>query len=184
LPLHIFESRYQEMIAECLELNRSFGVLRAKEESLAEVGCTAEILAVTKKYEDGRMEIVTQGGERFEVLRVSQERAFLQGEIVFIEDDAGKATKEEVDEAIHLHAEIMRLAGAQPASAEEVEPSRLAFYLAGSLPLDLDFKQNLLAMRSEAERMRSLISYLRSILPNLRHSVRVRQKAGGNGHAR
>jgi len=93
LPLHIFESRYQEMIAECLELNRSFGVLRAKEESLAEVGCTAEILAVTKKYEDGRMDIVTKGGERFEVLRVSQERAFLQCEIVFIEDDAGKATK-------------------------------------------------------------------------------------------
>jgi Lon protease-like protein len=87
LPLHIFEPRYREMISECLEHNRNFGVLRAKEESIAEVGCTAEIIAVTKKYPDGRMDIVTQGRERFEVLQLNQERSFLQAEVMFINDD-------------------------------------------------------------------------------------------------
>ena len=48
LPLHIFEPRYREMISECLDQKKSFGVVRAKEEGVAEIGCTAEIITVTK----------------------------------------------------------------------------------------------------------------------------------------
>ena len=44
LPLHIFEPRYKEMIGECLERHEPFGVVRAVEKGLAEIGCTAEIL--------------------------------------------------------------------------------------------------------------------------------------------
>ena len=59
LPLHIFEPRYKEMIAECLENKKPFGMVRAKENAVAEVGCSAVILNVMKRYEDGRMDIST-----------------------------------------------------------------------------------------------------------------------------
>jgi Lon protease-like protein len=76
LPLHIFEDRYKEMIAECLENKQAFGVVRAKEDSsVAEMGCSAEILDVAKRYPDGRMDILTRGRERIEIMRVDQERA-------------------------------------------------------------------------------------------------------------
>lgn len=52
LPLHIFEPRYKEMVAECLEAGKPFGVLRAKEEGIAQIGCTAEITNVIKKYDE------------------------------------------------------------------------------------------------------------------------------------
>jgi len=68
LPLHIFEPRYKEMIAECLEQKKPFGVVRASSDGVAEIGCTAEIMSVTKKYDDGRMDILTRGVERFEVI--------------------------------------------------------------------------------------------------------------------
>jgi hypothetical protein len=55
--------------------------------------------------------------------------------------------------------------------------------LAGSLPLDLDFKQTLLGMTSEAERLRAIISFFETILPAMRRTMHVRRKAGGNGHA-
>src|SRR6267378_2518946 len=74
LPLHIFEPRYKEMIGECLARKSLFGVVRAQDEGVTEIGCTAEIIAVTKKYEDGRLEIVTEGRERFEVLEVNRQR--------------------------------------------------------------------------------------------------------------
>ena len=70
LPLHIFEPRYKEMISECLEQKRPFGMVRAQKDSLAEVGCTAVILNVFKKYEDGRLDIATQGKQRFEIVRL------------------------------------------------------------------------------------------------------------------
>ena len=182
LPLHIFEPRYREMISECLSREEPFGVVRAKAEGVEEIGCTAEIITVTKKYPDGRLDIVTEGRERFEVLQVNQERSFLQAEVLYLKDEPGNATTQERARALKLHSEIMTLAGAAPEKASEIESARLSFHLAGSLPLDLDFKQSLLGMKSEEERVQAVISCFEAILPNLRRSVQVRQKAGGNGH--
>jgi Lon protease-like protein len=182
LPLHIFEPRYKEMIGECLEQKTLFGVIRAQETNLADVGCTAEILAVTKTYDDGRMDIVAQGRERFELLEVNQERAFLRGEILYMADEPEKPSSEERARAIELHRQILALASAEQALPEG-EDSPLSYHLAGSLPLDLDFKQKLLGLRSEAQRIQTVIEYFEGILPSLRRAVLIRQKAGGNGHA-
>ncbi len=183
LPLHIFEPRYKEMILECLERNQVFGVVRAKEGGIADIGCTAEIVTVTKKYDDGRMDIVTQGRERFEVIQVSQERSFLQAEVLYLHDEAGAAGPERIQQAMTLHGEIMTLVGAVPEDAAAIDRQQLSFHLAGALPLDLDFKQSLLAMKSEGERLEAVIAFFESILPGMRRTVYVRRKAGGNGHA-
>jgi Lon protease-like protein len=181
LPLHIFEPRYKEMIGECLAAHRHFGVVRALEQSLADVGCTAEIVTVVKEYPDGRLDLVSEGRRRFEVLRVNQERSFLQAEILMISDEPGAPPEEDTSRAIQLHSELLAIAGAtQDLSA--ADPALLSFFLAGSLPLDLDFKQKLLAMRSEPERISLLISYLETIIPNLRRAATARERAGGNGH--
>jgi len=183
LPLHIFEPRYKEMIGECLAQKSLFGIVRAVEQSLAEIGCTAEIVTVTKEYPDGRLDIVTEGRKRFELLRVDQERSFLRAEIVFLEDEPDTPPKDETTRAIQLHSEILSLAGAvQDLSA--ADQAMLSFYLAGSLPLDLDFKQKLLALRSESQRISLLVQYLEAALPKLRRATRTREKAGGNGHVR
>jgi Lon protease-like protein len=182
LPLHIFEPRYKEMISECLEKKLLFGVVRAQETNLADIGCTAEILGVTKKYDDGRLDIVTQGRERFEILELNQERAFLQGEIAYVTDEPEKPTNEEIGHAVELHRQIMMLANSEQ-DLPGNEDSPLSYHLAGSLPLDLDFKQNMLSLRSEAQRIRTVITYFEGILPKLRRAVTMRQKAGGNGHA-
>lgn len=183
LPLHIFEPRYREMISECLDRNQHFGVVRGKDQELAEIGCTAEILTVTKKYPDGRMDIVTEGRARFEVIQLNQERSFLQADVLYLHDEPEVASKEEMAQAMKLHGEIMTLAGAEPEKSSEIGEGQLSFHLAGSLPLDLDFKQNLLGMKSEAERLRALISFFDTILPSMRRTVHVRRKAGGNGYA-
>src|SRR5207248_3107482 len=95
LPLHVFEPRYREMISECLQGQEPFGVVRTREEGIEEIGCTAEILTVTKKYDDGRMDIVTQGRDRFEVISVNQERSFLQAEVVYLQDEPERPTQAE-----------------------------------------------------------------------------------------
>jgi Lon protease-like protein len=183
LPLHIFEPRYKEMIGECRANNAPFGVVRALEDGVAEVGCTAEIVSVTKEYPDGRLDLVAEGRNRFEVLELNRQRSFLQAEVLLVRDEPDTPSPEDTARAIQFHLEILSLAGAlQDLSA--ADQSVLSFCLAGSLPLDLDFKQKLLGMRSEGERIQAVAAYLESILPNLRRSARAREKAGGNGHAR
>jgi Lon protease-like protein len=181
LPLHVFEPRYKEMMGECLAEHRNFGVVRAIEQGLADVGCTAEIITVVKEYPDGRLDLVSEGRKRFELLRVNQERSFLQAEVLLISDEPGTPPAEDTSRAVQLHSELLAIAGAtQDLSA--ADPSLLSFYLAGSLPLDLDFKQKLLGLRSEPERISLLISYLETIIPNLRRAATARERAGGNGH--
>jgi Lon protease-like protein len=185
LPLHIFEPRYKEMIAECLEQKKPFGVVRASSEGVADIGCTAEILSVTKKYDDGRMDIITRGVERFEVVEVNQERSFLRAEIAVVqdenEDEAGgeggdgpaTAAADLVMRAVRLHSEIAKLAGVEPVGPDE-HAANLSFLLAGSLPLDLDFKQNLLTTLSESKRLEAIMGYLEAILPGLRRASKAR----------
>jgi len=181
LPLHIFEPRYKEMIGECLAQHRTFGVVRAVEQGLAEVGCTAEIITVVKQYPDGRLDLVTEGRKRFELVRVNQERSFLQAEVLMIDDEPGTPPQKDTARALQLHSELLAIAGAKP-DISPADPSLLSFHLAGSLPLDLDFKQKLVSLRSEPERLSLLISYLETIIPNLRRAASARARAGGNGH--
>jgi Lon protease-like protein len=173
LPLHIFEPRYKEMIGECLESKKPFGIVRASDEGVADVGCTAEILQVIKKYDDGRMDILTRGVERFEVLAVNEDRPFLQAEISVIPDEPGLPAKQVVERAVRLHAEITKLAGTTPTGPEE-SAGQLSFLLAGSLPLDLDFKQKLLATLSEAKRLDAVVGYLQAVMPGLRRASKAR----------
>ena len=181
LPLHIFEPRYKEMIRECLTNSAPFGVVRAVEEGITDVGCTAEIITITKEYSDGRMDLICEGRNRFEVLELNRERSFLQAEVLIVGDEPGTAAENERIRAVQLHLEILSLAGAvQDLSA--ADQNQLSFYLAGSLPLDLDFKQKLLSMRSEGERIEAVATYFGDLLPKLKRAAKAREKAGGNGH--
>ncbi len=183
LPLHIFEPRYKEMIAECRAKHSPFGVVRALEDGIAETGCTAEIATVAKEYPDGRLDLIAEGRKRFEVLALDQERAFLRADILILPDEPSAVAPADRELAVDLHRQILALAGATQ-DISSADPNMLSFHLAGSLPLDLDFKQKLLGMLTESERMKALASYFDSILPGLRRAARVREKAGGNGHAR
>jgi len=175
LPLHIFEPRYKEMISECLAEKKLFGIVRASDEGVAGIGCTAEIVSVTKKYDDGRMDILTRGVDRFEVLEVNEERAFLRAEVSLVQDDDDPARPAAplVEQAVRLHAEIVKIAGADLSGPDEAADN-LSFLLAGSLPLDLDFKQSLLATLSETKRLEAIVSYLEAVLPGLRRAAKAR----------
>ena len=179
LPLHIFEPRYQEMIAECLEQKKPFGVVRASSDGVADIGCTAEIMSVIKKYDDGRLDILTRGVQRFEVIEVNEDRSFLQAEVAVVQDEDGlhdkaaRAPSELVAQAVRLHAEITKLAGTEPSGPDE-HAANLSFLLAGSLPLDLDFKQSLLSTLSEAKRLEAVVGYLEAVLPGLRRAAKAR----------
>jgi Lon protease-like protein len=180
LPLHIFEPRYKEMIGECLAQERPFGMVRAKEDALSAIGCSASIVTVIRKYEDGRLDIAAEGAQRFEIIQVNQERSFLQAEVAFFDDEPSTVSKNTADAVIQLHEQLLAVLG--QALEVERDAAFLSFHLAQDLPVDLDFKQTLLEMKSEAERIETLTEYYRATIPKIEMSLRVRQRASGNGH--
>ena len=81
LPLHIFEERYKEMIREALRDKSEFGVVLASEKGIVNAGCTAAVDKVLREYPDGRMDIMTRGRRRFEILELNEDREFLRGKV-------------------------------------------------------------------------------------------------------
>ena len=181
LPLHIFEPRYREMITECMEQKKPFGLVRARENAVAEVGCTAVVVTISRQYEDGRMDIDTRGKQRFAIVELNHDRPFLQAEVTWFDDDEpAQPTEAETETAIELHEQFLEVLGQ---SAEVDRDNRpISFELARELPVDLDFKQTILEMKSEAERIETLVEYYRATIPKLEKNMRAREKAGSNGH--
>jgi Lon protease-like protein len=193
LPLHIFEERYREMIGLCLQAKTSgsggqdFGVVLANGREIANLGCSAQIVNVTRKYEDGRMDILTVGRRRFEILLMNEEKSYLRASVEFF-DDEGPDTPGETDaeKAIGLFREIMqKLRRSSEMPIHLPRPYRyLSFRLAGSLPLTLEFKQRLLSLRNEPERLEDLVKTMDQLIQRITLDLESRQKAGGNGNMR
>jgi Lon protease-like protein len=182
LPLHIFEPRYKEMIGECVQHDSHFGIVRAVEDGLAQVGCSAEVVTVVKRYEDGQLDIVARGVRRFEVVELNQDRSFLQADVKFLTelDDAETTTRKK---AFDLHQKLILMAASgQTVPTIEAPEEFLSYFLISQLPVDLDFKQTILAMPSEAQRLATLVEYYEAILPELGRRMQAKKKSGSNGH--
>ncbi|MGA2983622.1 MAG: LON peptidase substrate-binding domain-containing protein [Terriglobia bacterium] len=193
LPLHIFEDRYKTMIGECLRAKaagkgqQEFGVVLLKGQAMSAAGCTARILNLTRQYDDGRLDILTVGKRRFEVMLTNEERPYLQGAVAYFEDEGPDAPSDEAAElAIERFREVMRrLRHAAEMPVHLPRPYRyLSFRIAAALPLDLEFKQQLLTLRNEPERLTLVQRALEILMGQLDQVQESQEKAGGNGHFR
>jgi Lon protease-like protein len=182
LPLHIFEQRYREMIAGCIAAKAPFGVVRAQRDGLAVVGCTAHVMRVLHSYPDGRSDILTQGMDRFEIEQLDDSLSFLQAEVDLLPDTGAAADRSAREECVALHFEAMHLLGTGEPNMSLSLDAPVAYLLAASMPADLNFRQVLLAMRSDQERTETLCSYYRAILPKLRSGAKAGERASTNGH--
>ena len=190
LPLHIFEPRYREMIGECLREKQEFGIVRVCPEKVAddtvhhrltEFGCTAEIVNLLRNYPDGRMDILVEGRRRFEVLSVDDGRSFLRAEVRFFDDLPVSSVVPQLQKAaLNMHHRLMLITSMESSAVDE-RSEVLSFHLASALPVDLDFKQTLLEMRSEEERLTVLLDYYSKVIPKLEVMASKQKKAGTNG---
>jgi Lon protease-like protein len=190
LPLHIFEERYRQMIGECLESAKlspargEFGVICAREGKLESVGCTARIIEVIRRHDDGRLDILTRGYRRFEILMTNDEKPYLRGAVTYFEDnDSEPPSIAETKRARSLLQEIMKRLPST-ASPADLPPDcpQPSFHIAAAVPLGLEFKQQVLALRGERERIRLLAGLMAKLIPALDRRERARSKASGNGH--
>jgi len=160
MPLHIFEPRYQELIGECLEDDVEFGLILADDDGLREIGTRAAVVEVLDRLEDGRLNVVVEGRERFRVRELTSGRSFQTGEIEPLRDDAeDEAAADEVERALGLMRRLAELAGAD-VEGLEVTTDTPSFELAARVEFDPLLKQRLLELRSEPERLRTLTELL------------------------
>ncbi len=180
VPLHIFEDRYQELIGECLAEEREFGLVYAHDDGLSEIGTRAAVTEVLDRFEDGRMNVVVEGRERFRLVELTEGRSFQTGLVEPIEDEPDAADPEDSEHAVELFHRLVELTG-----AEVEEPSlaaeQLSFELAGRFEFAPELKQRLLQLTSERERMHLLAELLAGAATAVEREREIAQRAQGNG---
>jgi Lon protease-like protein len=160
LPLHIFEERYRQMINRCLEQDEPFGVLLHTGSTVQTVGCLARIDSVINTYDDGRMDILAVGTERFRVRQMHEERPFLEADIEIFHDEpidreADTRIEELVRSAVLDLQEFARIAGYTIDShmLNKLDTEELSFLLATTDVFSTEEKQQFLELRSTRDRM-------------------------------
>lgn len=182
LPLHIFEDRYKEMIAEVIRDRREFGVILASEKGIVNTGCSATVDEVLRRYPDGRLDIMTRGRRRFEIVRLNDERTFLQASVDFFDDDESAPAAPEIRQrAIDGYNELRGLSESTEQATLRFDDPNLSFALAQPVP-DLNFRQMLLTTRSEAQRLKHLAEFLPVYLNRQKRIQHVKEVAPKNGH--
>ncbi len=180
IPLHIFEDRYQELIGECLAEEREFGLVYAHDDGLSEIGTRAAVTEVLDRFEDGRMNVVVEGRDRFRLLELTEGRAYQTGLVEPVEDEPDSADPEDSEQAVELFHKLVELTG-----AEVEEPSlaaeQLSFELAGRFEFAPELKQRLLQLTSERERMHLLAELLAGAATAVEREREIAQRAQGNG---
>lgn len=184
LPLHIFEERYKEMIGEAIESHAEFGVVLAGEKGIVNTGCTAVIEKVLKKYDDGRMDVLAVGRRRFEILMLNDDKSYLRGAVEFFDDEAFDPIPPGVKERVmDGYNDLCQIDPPEPLLNPELADPQLSFQIAQVLS-DLNFRQMLLATRSESERMKRLAEFLPGFNVRQKEIAHVRTVAPKNGHGK
>ena len=183
LPLHIFEERYKEMIGAAIRDESVFGVVLAIDGGVVNLGCTARIDRVLEEAPDGQMDILTMGESRFEIFSLNQERNFLQGEVNFFSDAETEGPLELRERAIATFRQAFPATDDEWPFAVDFSHPQLSFQLAQGLA-DLEFKQQLLATRSEPVRLRKLADFFPAFAQRQLAMEQIKKVANTNGHGR
>ena len=185
LPLHIFEERYKQMVNECLESESEFGMVLADESGTRRVGCTARIVELVERYEDGRMLILVEGSRRFKLNNILTGRPYYMGEIEYLEEEPEEDVNALAEECIGLLERVVE-AATEGSVGIEIEPPyrNLSFAIAGRVEFDLETRQQILELTSEKERLLKVKELLTAAAQRLERERQAREKAQTNGHLR
>ncbi len=173
------------MIGEALREKTEFGVVLVTGKGLTEVGCTATIEGVLKEYPDGRLDIVTLGRRRFEILLVNEEREFLRGAVEFFDDEPGTepASPSARQTAIDSYNALQSMWNNQPLEDAGLADPLVSFRLVRAIK-DLEFRQSILISRSEHDRIQKLADYLPAFAQHVRRETAIKGAAPRNGFHR
>ncbi len=189
LPLHIFEERYKLMIGECLDQSTEFGIVLSDGSGFHSCGCTAKIVHILKRYDDGRMDILTHGQRRFLLKEVYDDRSYLRSKVVYFddsEDNPPQDCRTLADRGLELLRELKRLTfhSDDAGLAEEMDLKSISFLLAGCEQLNVEDRQRLLEMTSVYDRLSQSVKMLAEILAQILRAEQIRKIIGGNGGLR
>ena len=189
LPLHIFEERYKLMTRMCIEQRKEFGIVYFNGKQFETIGCTARIEKILKRYDDGRLDIITRGTNRFAIKELLDEKPYLQAKIGYFDDQPQEKTDKEAlqklaDSGLELLKKINPLTQQynEDQLTNQPDTKSVSFLIAACDGFSLEEKQRFLEMTSTTKRLRKAVEALETLFERLSITRKIERIIGGNGN--
>ncbi|MCE3283345.1 MAG: peptidase [Chitinophagaceae bacterium] len=183
LNLHIFEPRYRQLIRDCLENKRNFGIPAVINNGVADTGTLMTVVELSKEYEDGKMDVKTRGMQVFRILEVIKEipDKLYSGAIVTYPDNQLALVPTRMKKLLAAIRELHKLLNIEK---DFVKPdSQLSSYdVAHHAGMSLQEEYELLELMQEDQRLEYLKRHLTKVVPMLAEMEKLKEKIKLNGH--
>jgi Lon protease-like protein len=186
LHLHIFEPRYKQLIKECKESGKPFGIPTVISNKMNEMGTLVELKDIVQTYDNGEMDIKTEGVKIFRVLEVikSVPEKLYSGAIVnYPENEEDAGNRELMQKVVRGVKELHRLLNISK-DFKKPETELRAYDVAHHAGLSLEEEYEVLALLKEIQRQEYLKRHLQKVLPMLMEMEHLKEKVKLNGHFR
>ncbi|GAB3268499.1 LON peptidase substrate-binding domain-containing protein [Larkinella harenae] len=181
LNLHIFEERYRQLIGECLETGEPFGIPAFINNKMPGYGTEVRITSLSKRYEDGRLDIQSKGIRIFQIASFENPvpgKLYAGGRVKIQETIPEMG--QHLDELTQKLRQLYKLL--QIKSEVDFATPLLSFRIAHKMGLSVDEEYELLTLADENERQQFLVRHLDRILPVVSEIERTKERIKMNGH--
>ena len=183
LNLHIFEPRYKQLVKECQEQKKPFGIPTVIESKVQDYGSLVTIMEISKTYDNGELDVITRGGRVFRILEVIKDvpDKLYSGAIVNYPESYEQGNPEIMRKVMtgirDLH-ELLKVNKDFKKSDEEMK----CYDVAHHIGLSLEEEYELLMLPDERQRQEYLKRHLTKVLPMVAGMEELKEKIKLNGH--
>jgi Lon protease-like protein len=184
LNLHIFEPRYKELVKECFDSKKPFGIPAVINGHVAEFGTLVSIKEIVKAYDNGEMDIITEGTIVFRILEIIKKipEKLYSGAIVNYPENSGIYLRKDLMQVVikgirELHR-MLNISKDFQKPDEELN----AYDVAHHAGLSLEEEYELLGLFREEQRQEYLKRHLGKVLPVVVEMEVLKERIMLNGH--
>jgi len=181
--LHIFEPRYMQLIKECYDQKKPFGIPAVINNKVSEMGTLVEVKEITNVYENGEMDIKSKGKAVFRVLEVINDvpEKLYSGAIVNYPDNAEEGNRELMRKVVNGIKELHKLLNVTKTFRKPDEELN-TYDVAHHAGLTLEEEYEFLGLLQELQRQEYLKRHLSKVLPVIVEMETLKEKVKLNGH--
>ena len=186
LHLHIFEPRYKQLIKECLESQKPFGIPTVLNNRLQDMGTLVQVKEIVQEYENGEMDINTEGIKVFrtlEVIKKVPDKLYSGAIVNYPHNKMDDGNAKLMQSIINGVKEVHRLLNISK-DFKKPEIELTSYDVAHHAGLSVEEEYEFLALMRELQRQEYLKRHLQKVLPMLMEMELLKKKVKLNGHFR
>jgi uncharacterized protein len=183
LNLHIFEPRYKQLINECAENKKPFGIPCVIEEQVKDTGTLVKVIEISKVYEDGKMDIKTEALDVFTILEVVKQlpEKLYSGAIVNYPANTNTGNRPLMESIIKTIRQLHKLLKISK-DFKKPDAELWSYDVAHHAGLSLAEEYELLQLMQELQRQEYLKRHLKKVIPVIAEMESLKKRIKLNGH--